>query len=487
MKKFFVVFALFAAFFQIEAAAPKNQKKGQSQQEKPKLVVAKSYSFSEELIDLPIRPFVVQKINDADLLDADPQVLGFYENAVNAEKWPNVQQNPLKAMKAWLEVSKITQKNPFLNIANGRLWEWKKSIELFNKHQENIEKLKILLATSILPLSQKKSIMLKHLNEFGVTFGTQEIFELAAGNQELTNELKESDFQVKFKEIKQKRCDRDSGKDCYECGKDYASADYEKIILFAKACKLNFQPGCDEVNKIKAAQEAEKARIAAEEKRKAEEFATKTYNFKDEPVNLIKPFVLGKISEQDILDADPQVLKKFEAVIVKEKEKDTYKTPGAITVMWDDVAKITEKNPFAAIAKKRAAEWRACAEKMYKYEKDLNLVKKALREDSGVSNEQKIIFVIKHLNEYGVIFGTSEIVNGTIILYNYNNEISNNEAVKAKIKETKKHRCDLNSADDCYTFAINYAANSEEKTAYLKKACYLGRKQACDNTTSNSK
>lgn len=483
MKRISVVLILLALLFQVEAAAPKNQKSAQNKQPKQKVIVAKSYSFTEELVDLPIRPFTAPKLNDNDLLEANPQVLKMYENALNAEKWPNVQHNPASAIKAWIEV-KNAQTNPFSNIANNRLGDWKKSIELFNKHQENIDKLKILLSTPILPLSQKKGILMKYLAEFGVIFGTQEVFDLTANNPEMSAALKEPEFKAKIKETKQKRCDKDSGKDCYECGKDYAAADYEKLILFGKACKVNYQPGCSEVNKIKAAQEAEKERAAAEEKRKEEELAKKVYSLKEEPLNLIPPFVLGNVSEQDILSADPEVLKKFEALISKEKGKDKISNPGTMMVLWEELSKINEQNPFLATAKKRAAEWRACAEKMYKQDKDLNLVKKAVRE-AGVANDQKVTVTLKYLNEHGAVFGTMEIINMLTILNS--SEFSDNAAVKAKIKDVKKQRCNLNSADDCYTFAINYAASSEEKAIYLKKACYLGRKQACDNDSANQK
>ena len=482
MKKLLLVFTLILSVMSLYGAPEQNQQpaaqpqavQAQPQTAQPKTVIAKSYGFAEELIELPIKPFEVQKLADVDLMNIDPQALKVYEAAVNTEKWPEILKTPANAIKAWKDVLKINQKNPFLNTAKARLEEWKKCIELFNAHKENTGKLKTLLASSILADEQKKGLLLKHLDSFGITFGTLEIFELSKNAQGLSAALKAEDFQAKIKAVKQARCEKNSGRDCYECGKDYAQTGEEKLMLFTKSCDLKYQPGCDETRKIKAAQDDEKARVAAEKKRKEEEFATKTYNLTEEPLDLIKPFVLGNVSEQDILNTDPAVLKKFEAAVAKEKEKDCVRTPGAMTVMWEEIAGISEKNPFQETAKTRGAEWRTCAEKMAKHENSLNLIKKSIPENS-VPAEQKISLSLKHLSEYSLIFGALEIENAVI----YSNEIANNEIMKTKIKEVRKQRCDLNSALDCQTYGLKHAANDEEKAAYLKKACDLGRKAAC--------
>ena len=97
----------------------------QDQSDNKKISVAKSYSFSEELVDLPIKPFAVEKINDSDLADINPKALEAYEAAVKTENEKDLINNPAKAIKAWIKVSKITDRNPFLQIAKTRLEEWK--------------------------------------------------------------------------------------------------------------------------------------------------------------------------------------------------------------------------------------------------------------------------------------------------------------------------------------------------------------------------
>ncbi len=481
MKRSFLVFTLVFCVLSLGAAPAAVQTPAQNQPQaqndhkaaKPK-TAAKGYSFAEELIDLPIKPFEIQKLSDSELISINPQALKAYENAAALENNPNVFENPNAVGKAWTEVAKITVNNPFLNTANSRIEEWKKVIEIFKAHKDNVDKIKTLLASSILTNEQKKGVLLKHLDDFGITFGTQEIFDLTKNTNGFDTVLKGTDFQAKIKDIKRARCEKKSGRDCFECGRNYTDIAYEKLTFFTKACDMKYQPGCEEVNKIKAEQEAEKARIAAEERRKAEEFATKSYNLTEEPIDLIKPFVLGTVNEQDVLNASPAVLKKFEAAVAKEKEKESIKTPGAMTVMWEEIAKITDKNPFQQIAQARGAQWRECAEKMERHENSTNQIKKNIPENT-VSLEQKIYLTLKHLDEYGLIFGALEVANAVT----YSNEIANYDAVKTKIKDVRLQRCNLNSASDCHTFAMNHAVNEFDKKAYLKKACDLGRMEAC--------
>ena len=470
MKKLFLVFILIFSVMSLYGAPAQNQQPAaQPQPTQPKTVVAKSYSFSEELIGIPLKPFEAQKIADADLMNIDPQLLKLYENAVNAEKQANAFKNPASVIKAWTEVTKITQQNTFLYSAIARLAEWKNCVELFNKHQASLDKVKMLLSSTLLSDEQKTNIVIQHLEEFGLSFGTQETLNLV----EKTAIPKNANFQAKIKETKQKRCEKNSGKDCFDCGTS-AQAEKERFELFEKACGLRFQPGCEEVNKIKAAQDAEKARLAAEEKRKLDEFVKRTFVLQDEPVNVINPFVLGTVNEQDILNADQKALKMFEDMVGREKLSENVKTPGAMIVAWEEITKITEKNPFLQTATQRLADWKACLEKLEKYEAKTAEMKK-VEADQSLAVNYRTAFAVNYLNEFGVNFGTTEVVKATV----YSNEILYSGALTTKIKEVRKQRCDLNSAVDCQTYGLKHAANDEEKAAYLKKACDLGRKAAC--------
>jgi len=131
MKKLFLVFTLIFSVMSLYGAPVQKQQPGtqpqtaqaQPQAAQPKTVVAKSYSFAEELIEIPLKPFEAQKIADSDLMNLNPQLLKLYENAVNAEKQANAFKDPASVIKLWKEISKITQQNPFLYSATARLNE----------------------------------------------------------------------------------------------------------------------------------------------------------------------------------------------------------------------------------------------------------------------------------------------------------------------------------------------------------------------------
>lgn len=433
------------------------QQKGQG---KTETTVAKTYNFAEELIEIPIKPFVVTKVSDSELINMDPKLLKLYEAAANAEKQKNAIKNPNAVIKAWNEIAKITQKNPFLKAANERLAEWKKITELFDRHQNNLDKLKLLLASNLLSEEQKTNLFLLHLNEFGLSFGIKEVLNITATTAIPQNAA----FQAKIKEIKQKRCEHNSGRDCFECGRYFATAEDEILALFTKSCNLKYKPGCDEINKIKATKNTQQN--PAENNR--------TFNFPEQVFGLIEPFVLGQISDQDLINTDPKALQAYETAVNKEKEPDTVKMPGTMVAVWQEVTKITEKNPFLPTASKRLSEWQNCLAKAEKYAANTDEFKKMAANNSIPANYRAAV-ALNYLNEFGVSFGTSEFVKAT----SSNAEISNSEQFASKIKEVRKQRCELKSAVDCHNYAIKHSANEEEKAAYLKKACELGSSEAC--------
>ena len=209
----------------------------QDQSDNKKTSVAKSYSFSEELVDLPIKPFAVEKINDSDLADINPKALEAYEAAVKVESGENIINTPANAIKAWIKVSKITDRNPFLQIAKTRLEEWKKCVTLFNTYVESINKIKVSMSSSLLSEEQKTEIIKRHLDDFGVNFGAKDVAAYL-----------ESNMTDKLKEILTARCGKNIGKDCFDKA-IFAQSKDEKILLLYKACELKYQSGCDEIKK----------------------------------------------------------------------------------------------------------------------------------------------------------------------------------------------------------------------------------------------
>lgn len=107
------------------------------------------------------------------------------------------------------------------------------------------------------------------------SFGNFQLTAAPKTIDEINDEREKQEIEKKIAKENEKKaveenCQNNSSADCVTYAQRFAKDDEEKLVYFGKACELQYQPGCDEANKIKAAIEAEKARIAAEEKRKAE-------------------------------------------------------------------------------------------------------------------------------------------------------------------------------------------------------------------------
>lgn len=226
--------------------------------------------IQEEIIGL-IEPFQEENLGANELMKADPKNINFYETAVNAEKNPNVFRNPQQAIKAWINVKKNPKKNPFLKIAEKRLVQWAEYTDKLDNYKESLQKVKQLVASSVVSASQKKEVILSHFEEFGIAFGTQEVLNIInlANNPELNKTLAQPDFQQAVKTIKSRRCDLGSGKDCFDYGQ--LSPEENRMAFIEKSCSLNYKLACDKKAEIAKQVEAEKKRKDEEERRKLEE------------------------------------------------------------------------------------------------------------------------------------------------------------------------------------------------------------------------
>jgi len=443
----------------------------------------------EEMFNLPIKEFTIGAVDENALLSADPQALKLYEAAVNAEKQPDVFKVPGPVVEAWQEVAKITQNNPFLQVAQKRLGEWKVLTDFYEKHKANFDKLKLLFASPALPTAQKSSLASKYLEEFGVTFGTSGIVNLISTVSDKNEIMGNDTFKAKIQETKQKRCDLGSGRDCYELGKFFLTIEYEKMMMFNKACELKYQPGCDAQQKKAEQPKAEPAAAQTEEK------PEKTYTFAEDPVGLIPPFAEADDAAKQ--GADPEVLKLYEAAAALEKEKGTLSKPSAAVAAWESVEKAAGKNPFQSLAQQRTADWKKAAADLDARDAALAELEKNIA-DNSIESSRKAELMSAYLDKHGVVFGTMNVL-GLIapkqdqaapsgdLYQNYafymseavHKEIAGNDAFKAKVKETVNKRCELKSGADCRVYAENHAADETEKAAYLKKACDFGVQESC--------
>ena len=445
------------------------QKPAENKQE-VKAEKEKIYIFNEELIDPPIKPFTLETINENELFNADKQALKLYETAVNEEKQPNLIKHPQKALKMWQEIANITQNNPFAKIAEKRAAEWKTCIEFFEKHQENLDKLRMFVASSILPANQKITLASKYFEEFGVTFGTLEvekIFQKLPDKDAITGN---DAFKDMIKNVKQQRCNRNSGKDCYETAEHFTTMEYEKTMLFDKACELKYQPACNKQQQAKPQPQIQKT----EEK-------PASYELAEEVVGLIKPCPVETLNAEILMNADTQNVQLFESTVNLEKQKETLKNPESAIAAWQKMTQAEGNNPFKTIAEERIAEWKSYIEKIARHREDIAKIT-AMMTDSAITIEQKTDAAIKYLDESGGNFGTLEIINAVAL----QPDIKKNEVFGTKITETRKKRCELGAGKDCQLYAEYHAANETEKAEYLEKACKLEVKDACPNTVAEA-
>lgn len=254
----------------IQAEKAKEKERNVSTQgENPETSSASKYTIIEDVIGFP-RPFEVPAINNSELMNADPKSVELFEQASKKEKDKDSVKNPEDIIALWQKLASITENNPFAVIAQERISEWTSVVVILDKHQENLEKISKLIPANVIAADQKVSLALQHLDEFGLSFGAEEILNITQKTTAAGEISKNEIFRTKISEILIARCEKKSGKDCFRKGRYFSKNEDEKISYLTKACHLNYNDGCKEVNRSKAVAEAEKARIAAEEKRKAE-------------------------------------------------------------------------------------------------------------------------------------------------------------------------------------------------------------------------
>lgn len=252
-----------------------------TQRENPSVYSAQKYTVIEDIIGFP-KPFEAPTINNSELMNADPKAVELFEQASKKEKDKDCVKNPAEIIALWQKLAAITENNPFVTIAQERISEWNSVVAILDRHQENLDKISKLIPANVIAADQKISLALQHLDEFGLSFGAAEILNITQKTSAAAEIAKNESLRTKISEILTARCEKKSGKDCFSNGRYFSKNEDEKISYFTKACNLNYNDGCKEVKKIKAAAEAEKKRKAAEEKRKAEEEAKRIKKEKEQ-------------------------------------------------------------------------------------------------------------------------------------------------------------------------------------------------------------
>ena len=430
---------------------------------------AEASAAPDFVIDFPLAVYEPVKLSNDELLQASPEVMKLYEECLKAEKSRKL-SNLQPLLESWQNLAKITESNPFLSAANDRRQEISNAIDLLNKRSESFKKVNQIVASSVFAEEQKVEILKTHLDGFGEIFGVQEVLNMAKRGKIEENISKNESFMEKIKEIRKIRCEKKSGRDCFEFG-ILQENDEDKIPYFVQACDLKYQPACDEKKKTDdAIKTAELAKAEADRKKKEAELQNVKFDFLEQPLDLITPFVKPNIQSNE---ADPKILELVESASKLEEDPEILKTPHKVLSAWQKVAEITDKNPFLTEAKERVQKWDECISKIENEESKLANVKN-IAEDTLMQDAVKINFILLFLNEFGVNFGVQSLISK---IDSYEN-IYKDQPVQQKIEEIRKTRCDKNVGKDCYDLSKN-VATPQESESYLNKSCELKYELAC--------
>lgn len=231
-----------------------------------------------------------------------------------------------------------------------------------------------------------------------------------------------------------------------------------------------------ETRHIKAEKTKEKRNLPAKKENPASS-PVKKYTVIEDIIGFPRPFETPTINNSDLMNADPKAVELFEQASKKEKNKDSVKNPAKMISLWQELVTITENNPFAGIAQERISEWDSAMAILNRHQENLDKISKLIPANM-IAADQKVSLVTQHLDEYGIMFGTEEILKISKES-KAAAEIAKNEVFKNKIAEIITARCEKQSGKDCFSIAKFFSKNESEKISYLTKACHLNYNDGC--------
>ncbi len=223
----------------------KEEKETVPEKEEPEIV---------DISELIPPPFDKSKVEVIDILHINPEVIVAYDEAVHIESGENVHQNSTDAIDAWKKVVEMEGENPFLEIAEKRLFLWLKyhlakgkELEMKKNALENI--------STILPLAsisdeQKLHAVIQYFEKYGTKYGISSVMEILSDSQDQETVLKilnDPAFDTVLKKTISARCDIDDAEACYTYGKTFPAESEEREKLLEKACGLDFIKACREL------------------------------------------------------------------------------------------------------------------------------------------------------------------------------------------------------------------------------------------------
>ena len=395
---------------------------------------AKHYVLLEQVIGI-ISPFKETEISSAELMKTSKECIDIFNRAVETEKEPYIIQTPQKALIAWTNVKEISKQNSFIKIADKRISEWNAALKKMENHENSLQKVLKFTKGEAASAKQKKELMLNHLKEFGTAFGVQEILDIA-GSEKDDKITEDPVFTRTVTTIRSQRCEKGVGLDCYECG---LSAEDEKTQTFfmKKSCELKYKPACSKENHF----------AKKENDMKQREFKVKKFDkLYDEVIGVIPAFVKEHIDSDTLMKASKKSLGLLEDALQAENAPNVIQDQTSVIECWEDVEKNQEENPFIEIAENRLDEWANGNEKLIVHQESFQKVKQLVKNKNYTEKQKKNAMLI-HLQEFGIEFGVTEILN--IADDAKINKIIAEQDFQDLVYNIKIQRCEKGVGKDC--------------------------------------
>ena len=454
---------------------------------------AKHYVLLEQVIGV-ISPFKETEISSAELMKASKECIDLFNRAVETEKEPYIIQTPQKAVIAWTNVKENSKQNSFIKIADKRISEWNAASKTLENHEKSFQKVLKFAKGKAASAKQKKELMLNHLKEFGTAFGVQEILDIAT--LEKDDKITEDPvFTKTITTIRIQRCEKGVGFDCYECG---LSAEDEKTQIFfmKKSCELKYKPACSKKNHIAKKENDESSKVEQQTKQRVIK-VKKFDKLYDEVIGVIPAFVKENIDSDTLMKASEKSLSLLEDALQAENVPNVIQDQTDVIKCWEDVEKNQEENPFIEIAGNRLDEWANGNEKLIVHQESFQKVKQVVKNNNYTEKQKKNVMLI-HLQEFGIEFGVTEILN--IAEDARINKIIAEQDFQDVVYNIKIQRCEKGVGKDCFVDwsnksfakmsakeAIDYCKELSNETTEWKVPTINELKTLIQNCANNSK
>jgi hypothetical protein len=201
--------------------------------------------------------------------DVNVDVLVAYDKADKLEKMANVTEIAYDVIKAWEKVVSFDTDNPYLEIAEKRLAQWREFVESRRAFEEQYQRdrgniLKIL-PLSVVSYDQKLEMVIQYLKVYSERYGLDDAENLLKNSEEkeiAEKILSEDKYKKEVVRIGTEMCEQKDGKSCYFLYKIKKEPEF-----LVQSCALEYEQACNQIKE----KEEEKERLKQQKMEQAEE------------------------------------------------------------------------------------------------------------------------------------------------------------------------------------------------------------------------